>query len=212
MKGRKKRQKLTRKIITAVAIIIILSVAIAAYIHYSTPAVVAQTGPTTVSVDPASITLKNAKIGQTVEVDINVTNVRDLWGWELDYLTFNPEVLNLTQVQEGPFLKTGGPTFFVTTLNATNWLQEGILPSTNEAMSVNATVHGSGVILTLTFTVLAAGTSPISINGASSTNYPPTLTLYTNHEIEYAPNVTTGEMRSINCTIANGQITVANIA
>ena len=160
-------QKLNSKIIAVVAIIIILSVAIVAYIHYSKPAVAIPSVPATVSVDPSSILLQNAEIGQTIQVNINVTNVRNLWGWELNYLTFNPKVLNLTQVQEGPFLKTGGPTFFITTLNDTNWLQAGILPSTNEAINVNATAHGSGVILSLTFAVLAAGTSPIIINSAS---------------------------------------------
>lgn len=214
MKGRRKAQKAkksNRKVIASVAAIIILSVAIAAYIHFSTPAA-AITGPTTVSVVPASTTLQNAQIGQIVQVDINVTNVRDLWGWELNYLSFNPKVLNLTGVQEGPFLKTVGPTFFVSTLNATNWLQEGVLPSTNEAMSVNATVHGSGVILVLTFVVLGPGTSPISIDGENSSSYNPALTLYTNHEIEVVNNVTTGEMRTINCTVTNGQVTVASVA
>jgi hypothetical protein len=214
MKRRRKAQKahkLNRKIITSVAAIIILCVAIAAYIHFSTPTD-AMTGPTTVSVVPASTTLQNALIGQTVEVYINVTNVRDLWGWELDYLSFNPKVLNLTGVREGPFLKTAGPTFFVTTLNATNWLQDGILPSTNEAMSVNVTAHGSGVVLVLTFAVLGPGISPISIDGENSTSYMPAFILYTNHEIEYVNNETTGEMRTINCTVTNGQITVANIA
>jgi hypothetical protein len=200
------------KIIAGVAIIIILSVAIVAYLHYSTPAAAIQSGPTTVSVDPASIQLQNAKIGQAIQVNINVTNVRNLWGWELDYLAFNPKVLNLTQVQEGPFLKTGGSTFFLTTLNDTNWVQAGLLPSTDEALNVNATTRGSGVILTLTFAVLAAGTSPIIINGANDLGGSSSLILYNNHEIEPIPNVTTGEMQPINCTVTNGQITIDNIA
>ena len=200
------------KIIAVVAIIIILSVAIVTYIHYSTPAAAIQSGPTTVSVDPASIQLQNAKIGQTIQVNINVTNVHNLWGWELDYLSFNPQVLNLTQVQEGPFLKTGGSTFFLSTLNDASWVQDGILPSTNDAINVNATTHGSGIILTLTFTVLAAGASQIMINGANNVYGTSSVILYNNHEIEPIPGVETGDMQPINCTVTNGQIIIDNIA
>jgi len=193
-------------------ILIVLSVAVVAYIYSEKPAAAFQAAsPAIVSVEPNSTELQSAQIGQTVDVNISVTNVRNLWGWELDNLTFNPKVLNLTQVQEGPFLKTGGSTFFVTTLSATNWVQLGIVPSTNEAIYTNSTVNGGGVILTLKFTVLSAGVSPIIINGSNNVSGTSAITLYNNHEYEYQPNTTTGDNQSINCTVTNGEITIDNI-
>ena len=213
--GRRKRsRKSQRNIVIGVVASIIVVVAIAAYIYTSTTArsaVTAQDGTATASVDPTLTTLQNATIGQSIQVDVNVTNIRGLWGWELNYLTFNSKVLNLTQVQEGPFLKKGGQTFFLTTLNDTNWLGEGILPSTNEALAVNSTVNGSGVIMTLTFQVLAAGTSPIILSGAYNGTETTSLSFYNNHEIEPVPGVETGDMELINCTITNGQITIDNL-
>lgn len=211
---KRRRHKSNSKIaaVAVIAVIIALSLAVFAYIHYATPAVAIQTGPTTVSVDPTSTILQTAKIGQVIQVNINVTNAHDLWGWELNNLAFNPAVLNLTQVLEGPFLKTGGSTFFLTTLNDTNWLQKGLVASTNEAINVNATTSGSGVILTLKFVVIAAGTSPITINGPNGIYENSSLELYNNHEIEPIPGVTTGDMQPINCTVTNGQITIDSIA
>ena len=197
----------------AVSIILIaLSVAVVAYIYAEKPVAAFQAAPPAiVSVEPNSTVLQSAQIGQTVDVNITVNNVRDLWGWELDNLTFNPEVLNLTQVQEGPFLKTGGTTFFVTTLSATNWVELGVVPSTNEAIYTNSTVNGGGVILNLQFTVLKAGVSPIIINGSSNVCGTSAITLYNNHEYEYQPNTTTGDNQSINCTVTNGEISIDKI-
>jgi hypothetical protein len=205
---KRKRQKFISKIaaVAVIVVIITLSVAIFAYIHYAAP-----TGPTTVSVDPTSTILQTAKIGQVVQVDINVTNAHNLWGWTLNNLAFNPHVLNLTQILEGPFLKTGGSTFFLTTLNDTNWLQKGLVASTNEAINVNATTSGSGIILTLKFVIIAAGTSPITINGPNGIYEDSSIGLYNNHEIEPIPGQETGDMQPINCIVNNGQITILNI-
>jgi hypothetical protein len=193
-------------------ILVVLSVAVVAYLESEKPIAAFQAAsPAIVSVEPNSTELQNAQIGQTVDVDINVTNVRNLWGWELDNLTFNPKVLNLTQVLEGPFLKTGGSTFFVTTLSATNWVKLGVVPSTNEAIYSNSTVNGGGAILTLQFTILSAGVSPIIINGPNNVAGTSAITLYNNHEYEYQPNTTTGNNQSINCTVTNGEITIDKI-
>lgn len=214
-RNRSRQHKLNNKIIGVAITIIVLVVAVVAYIHYDQPAAAIKTGtptgPTTVSVDPASVELQNATIGQTIDVNVNITNVQNLWGFELDNLTFNPKVLNLTDVQEGPFLKTGGQTFFLSTLSATNWVQLGIVPSTNDAIYTNTTASGSGVLLTLKFTVLNAGVSPITISGVNNVCGPSAVTLYNNHEFEYQPETTTGYNGVIDCNATNGQITVDSI-
>ena len=59
---------------------------------------------TTVFVDPP--TIKGTVIGETVTVNVNVSDVTYLYGWQAG-LTFNPDVLNCTGYYEGEFLKRG---------------------------------------------------------------------------------------------------------
>jgi cell division septation protein DedD len=80
-------------------------------------------------------------------------------------------VLNLTQVQEGPFLagSAGNPTFFAGNSKQlwdnNNGLIDGGL---TEALSVEGTSSASfGVLATLTFLVTGTGTSHITIAGGN---------------------------------------------
>ena len=56
-------------------------------------------------------------IGQTIRVDIRIDNVTvGFWSWTLPTITWDTSVMNLTKVQQGPFLSdnTGGdPTTLV---------------------------------------------------------------------------------------------------
>ena len=51
-------------------------------------------------------------VGQTFDVDVNVTGASDLYAYQMD-LTFDPTVLSALSVTEGPFLPGGGTTFFI---------------------------------------------------------------------------------------------------
>jgi len=65
--------------------------------------------PTTVFVSPPSNTVA---VGQTFFVDIRISAVSDLYGWEFK-LGWNPSLLDVVDVIEGSFLKQGGrETFF----------------------------------------------------------------------------------------------------
>lgn len=187
----------------AIIVIVILAVAAVAYIHFSstTAAPSSSTSTVTVSVNPTTLHLQTAKIGQTINVDINISNVQRLWGWEIDDLTFNSSILNLTQVQEGPFLKSKDQTFFISTANVPA-VQQGDLPNTVDAFAENTTVSGGGVIATLRFTVLSAGTSQISLTSAE---------LFNQIEIQPDPYHTTGTHELINSTITNGSIIIDNV-
>jgi len=69
----------------------------------------------TVYVYPSSSTVV---VGQTFSVDIRISAVSDLYGWEFK-LGWNPDLLNVVDVTEGPFLKQGGSTFFTKKVNNT---------------------------------------------------------------------------------------------
>jgi len=70
---------------------------------------------TTVYVYPSSTTVT---LSQTFFVDIRISAVSDLYGWEFK-LKWDPNLLDVVDVTEGPFLKQGGSTFFTRTINNT---------------------------------------------------------------------------------------------
>lgn len=70
---------------------------------------------TTVYVYPSSTTVTPT---QTFFVDIRISAVSDLYGWEFK-LKWDPDLLDVVDVTEGPFLKQSGSTFFTKTINNT---------------------------------------------------------------------------------------------
>ena len=156
---------------------------------------------TTVSVDPTNLNLSTAYIGQTIQVNVNVTNVHDLFAWSLQNVEFNPKVLNITGVREGSLLNDHAATFFLWTSESQLAFSKGDIPSINDAFSENTTVSGNGVLATLPFQVIASGTSPIVLN---------TTQLFNNHE--YTPDETeTGIDQQISCTTVNGNVEIGQI-
>jgi len=69
------------------------------------------------SVDP---TTQTTSTGNIVTVDVNISNVSDLYGYQFD-LAFNPSVLQAISSSEGPFLATGGSTFFIPDQRQPRW-------------------------------------------------------------------------------------------
>lgn len=119
--------------------------------------------PTMVSVDPSSIVNPGLGPGTAFAVDIAVTDVVDLYGWEfkLYYLT---GVLTATGIVEGSFLKAGGTTFFSVKevddgYNATH----GRVWAYCTLLGVPDGVDGNGVLATVDFTVDAVGESPLAL-------------------------------------------------
>ena len=200
------------KIVLSIAIIAILVGGIAAYVGFSSstaanPTATPSPKPSTtsgslpnatISVEPTALQLSTANIGQTIEVNVTATNASELWGWDVANLTFNSNVLNLTAAQEGPFMKSVGQTAFLSTASVPS-VKEGNLPSVADAFFENTTVSGSGTLMTLKFTVLSAGTSPITLGKVD---------LYT-PIVANAVDWATGTHQAINSTIVNGRVTVA---
>ncbi len=122
----------------------------------------------TLSVDSATQQFPSAHVGDTIQVNITISNVQNLWVWDITYIKFDPTILSLTNLTEGPFLQTSGQqTVFVSqymSANADYYAKQGIINETSDVMLANATVSGTGVIATMTFKVLATGTSQIILN------------------------------------------------
>jgi hypothetical protein len=123
----------------------------------------AQAGYATVAVSPPSIT---ANIGQSFSVDVTVTNVTDssgLYGWEFK-LKWTVSMLNVSNIAEGPFLKSGGgSTFFSNSID--NAGGHMIADCTLEG-PVNG-VRGSGILAAITFHVMGAGQSALNLYNAT---------------------------------------------
>ncbi|MDH5770868.1 MAG: dockerin type I domain-containing protein, partial [Candidatus Bathyarchaeota archaeon] len=103
----------------------------------------------TISVDPS---ISSAEVGKTFMIDIRISDVIDLYGWEFR-LRWNSSLSDALSVTEGGFLKGGGSTFFVNDIN-----------NTLGSMLVDCTlvgnvpgVSGNGILATVEFSVKRQG-------------------------------------------------------
>lgn len=114
-----------------------------------------QAGSATVAVTPPSVT---ASVGQDFSVDINISNVTDLYGWEF-YLSWNSSLLDWVSVSEGPFLKSGGDTFFKYFLNTTD--EHVVVDCTLEGQIPG--VSGNGTLITVMLNATNVGECPLNL-------------------------------------------------
>ena len=131
------------------------------------------TGTATISVSSATQQFPSANVGDSIQVNITVSNVQNLWGWQISGTRFNPAVLSLTKVAEGPFLQQAGQTMFSSTSSDSYAVNQGDLTQMYDILISTSGVSGSGVIATLTFTVLATGTSQLNFTATSLVAPPP---------------------------------------
>jgi len=97
-----------------------------------------------VSVSPSSLTVEPE---QNFNVDITISDVLDLYGWEFA-LSWDPYVLDAVNVVEGPFLKGDGrSTFFTYSIS----LIDGRMVVDCTLLGWISGVSGSGILSTLTF-------------------------------------------------------------
>ena len=91
-------------------------------------------------------------IGQNFSVYINISDVIDLYGWELR-LGWNSTILDAIAVGEGPFLKSGGNTFFTYKINNT----EGFVLVDCTLLGDIPGVSGNGTLAAIEFHVKTFG-------------------------------------------------------
>ena len=124
----------------------------------------ASTTPT-LTVDSATQQFPSAKVGDTILVNVTISNVNNLWAWDIEDLTFNQAILKIENITEGSFLKTSGQqTIFTTSVDDSYGAMQGYVRDTNAAILATTGVSGNGVIATLEFQVLSLGTSQILFN------------------------------------------------
>jgi general secretion pathway protein D len=112
---------------------------------------------TVLSVSPA---YTNVTAGQTFSVDVQIFGVTDLYAFQFD-LGFDPTVLSVTSVTEGAFLQGGGPTLWI---DPTIDNVAGTVTYVADALNGAVTgVGGYGILATISFAALTAGSSNISL-------------------------------------------------
>jgi hypothetical protein len=100
------------------------------------------------------------RVGDTFTVHVNAEKVTDLAGWQFD-LTFDSDVLEAVEVNEGDFLKKGdGNTFFQrgTIDNAV-----GKVVGLSSALISKNGVTGTGNLLSVVFSAKAEGNSQVAL-------------------------------------------------
>ena len=102
----------------------------------------------------------SVRVGDTFTVHVNAEKVTDLAGWQFD-LTFNPDVLEVVEVNEGDFLKTDGETTFFQQGTIDN--TAGEITGLTAALFSEGGVTGTGTLLSVTFLAKTGGESQIDL-------------------------------------------------
>lgn len=122
-------------------------------------------GPATGSPGPVFLIVPSNTVadpGQSFTLNINVGNVPfTVRGWGLK-IKFNTDVFEWPPViTEGPYLKSKGPTIFVT--NPVYWAGYIAVSSVFSVPTVFRPPTGNGTLATITFKVKAPGASPLTL-------------------------------------------------
>ena len=119
-----------------------------------------QAATPTVSLVPS---LVSTSPGQNFTVGITVSTILDLYAWEFT-LRWNAALLDAENAVEGPFLKSGGRSTFLTyNINST----DGQMVADCTVLGMIPGVNGNGVLSTVTFSAKNIGECPLDLNNVS---------------------------------------------
>ena len=99
--------------------------------------------------------------GDTFTLEIRAEDIHNLAGWQFD-ITYDSTVLEVVEVNEGDFLKTGGGATFFQRGAIENRL--GKVKGLNSARLSEDGVSGTGTLLSVTFTAKAAGQTRLKLD------------------------------------------------
>lgn len=117
--------------------------------------------------DPYWINGTQVGVGNTLTVNINISNAYKLWSWQAG-LKFDPAVLQCNSVTEGEFMKRQGTTIWL----AGTISNVGGNVTYSGASATTANVSGNGQLMNVTFQVKAVGISDIHLmNVKTNTDY-----------------------------------------
>jgi hypothetical protein len=106
----------------------------------------------------------NVADGTTFDVPVDISQVSDLYAYQFD-LSFDPSVLDLLSISEGPFLSNVGSTFFL----------PGTIDNTAGTATFNADslvgpisgASGSGELAVFNFEALSEGSTALTLSNVS---------------------------------------------
>jgi len=114
----------------------------------------------TLYVDPPAVV---TSVGDTFSVNITISDVIDLAGWEFK-LYYSSAKLNGTNLVEGSFLKQGGSTYFAVINFTDNYNStHGVAWVTCALLGGSPGVNGNGTLAIVAFEVKQLGTSTLSL-------------------------------------------------
>jgi general secretion pathway protein D len=148
---------MSKKIIIVVCLFAIL-VVVLAYVILSSPS------STVLSVEPKIV---QETTGQNFTVNVSISNVADLYAWQLE-LSWNPSLLNVTNVAEGPMLKSSGnSTFFSPVVNNAAGNISALCTRVLSFGSNVTGVNGYGTLMTVQFEVIGSGACELNLYNTS---------------------------------------------
>lgn len=110
--------------------------------------------------DALSIGSATVNTGDTFNIAVDIAEASDLYGFQFD-VTYDPSILQLQSISEGPFLATAGSTFFIP-----GTIDNGAGDASSNADSLlgpGPGAAGSGTLAILDFRAIASGTSALSL-------------------------------------------------
>jgi len=115
--------------------------------------------PALVYVDPERLVDVGLTPCQNFTININIKNATELNSFNFE-LTYNPEILEVLEIQEGPFLNSIGPTsiFLKEINNAEGYLQFGVKLTSQQGAS------GNGTLAIIEFHVKELGASKLILS------------------------------------------------
>jgi hypothetical protein len=104
--------------------------------------------------EPANLTLTPS---HDFTVELKATSITNLKGYSVT-LSYDPALIDLQEVIEGPFLSEKGKTFFYSKE------ENGAILIDNVLLGTDLAVSGEGTLATLSFTSLKAGSTSIEFS------------------------------------------------
>jgi len=119
------------------------------------------TPATSISVEPQVLTA--LEIGDTFTINITVTNVTDLYGWQFP-LYYKSSVLNATSLSVGPGWSPPSAYFYVVNFTDNYNATHGQIFLTSALLGAVKGVDGTVLLATITFETIAYGNSPLYLD------------------------------------------------
>jgi len=125
-------------------------------------AVVVLYGAQSAQADPIiSAPFVTVNVGDTFIIPISIADATELTSWQFD-LAFNPTIVNVSSVTEGPLMSSFGLTLFGP--GAIDNIAGLISLVTDSYIDLPPEPSGSGVLADIEFTALAPGVSPLTFS------------------------------------------------